>query len=154
MEIKDGVVSIPEQEVKKVRRYKISLFYAILIVVALFFSIYIFGEFHPVIAAVGGLLFSIPIRLFWQSYMSPILKIKENPEIRTFPEGEGWSYETNRIIVENSGNSAAKNCKGYIVYNDNQERVCWTVPKERPNATINAKDEGRTLNRCKGQKLN
>ena len=45
-----------------------------------------------------------------------------------------------RLVVKNSGKSAAKNCKAYIKTQrkDNRlSRVCWTLTSERPNATIN-----------------
>ena len=131
------------------------------VIISLFFLYPLFkiGEFEPVMAAVGGLLFTIPIRLFWKSYLSPVLQIKDEPEIRTVEIGfnprknyawkeDNHSYEVknyivNRIIVKNVGRSAAKNCKGYIVIGNSKERVCWTVGQERPNATINQKDEER-----------
>jgi len=127
---------------RKYGGYIWSILSATIIILALRVSVCIYGELKPVIAAVGGLLFSIPIRFFWESYMSPILKIKGEPELRGFSK-KAWKYKANRIIVENKGRSAAKNCKGYIVFKNSKERVCWTVPKERPNATINAKDEER-----------
>jgi len=131
--------------VRCLSRYKYSILSGMIIIVALIASVCIFGELNPVIAAVGGLLFSIPIQFFWQSYMSPVLKIRGEPEIRRFHLGNEirgeWEYKANRIIVENTGRSAAKNCKGYIVVKNSKERICWTVPKERPNATINAKDK-------------
>ena len=40
-----------------------------------------------------------------------------------------------------------KTVKGYVIYKEGEierkERVCWTVPKERPNATINPRDNER-----------
>jgi hypothetical protein len=41
-----------------------------------------------------------------------------------------WRYRANRRIVENSGRSAAKNCKGYIDTGKRKERVCWMVSKK------------------------
>lgn len=135
---------------RKYSGYIRSILSAITIILALWVSVCIYGELKPVVAAVGGLLFSIPIRFFWESYKSPIFKIKGIPEIRDLPtnlhsigDEEQWEYIVNRIIVQNTGRSAARSCKGYIVFKNSKERVCWTVPKERPNATINAKDEER-----------
>jgi hypothetical protein len=112
-------------------RYKLSIFSGIILIGSLSAATYFFGKLDPTIYAVGGLLFSIPIRLFWQSYMSPVLKIK-GMEPENFHPGDdkGWTYTANRIIVENSGRSAAKNCKGYIIIRWGKARVCWTVPKE------------------------
>ncbi|GAB4415221.1 MAG: hypothetical protein OHK0032_11370 [Thermodesulfovibrionales bacterium] len=129
---------------KWLKRYKESIIWAILIIGALFLSTskYVFGELPPVVAAVGGLLFSIPIKHFWRAYMKPVIEFgeKENELIR---EGGGPEYVCNRIIIKNTGRSAAKNCKGYIEVGNKKERVCWTQSKERPNATINANDEER-----------
>jgi hypothetical protein len=130
--------------VRSLIKYKYSILSGIIIIVALVASYFYFGELNPVIAAVGGLLFSIPIRFFWLSYTSPILKIKERVERRIFHLGERkWEYTVNRIIVQNTGRSAARSCKGYVVTEEGKERVCWSVPKERPNATINTNDEER-----------
>lgn len=129
--------------VKSLIRYKLSILSGIEIIVGLVVSICYFGELKPVIAAVGGLLFSIPIRFFWQSYMAPVLRIKGVERKKFNPGDIRWEYRANRIIVENGGRSAAKNCKGYIVVEEGKERVCWTVSKERPNATINVSDDER-----------
>lgn len=122
-------------------KFSISILTGAIIIIALVATFCFFGELNPVIAAVGGLLFSVPIRLFWQSYMMPVLKIK-GVEYRIF-RLKDWEYIANRIIIENNGRSAAKNCKGYIVVEEAKERVCWTVPRERPNASINKKDDER-----------
>lgn len=124
-------------------RYKLSIFSGIILIGSLSAATYFLGKLDPTIYAVGGLLFSIPIRFFWRSYMSPILKIKGVEQVNINPGDKGWTYRANRIIVENSGRSAAKNCKGYIDSKWGRERVCWTVPKERPNATINPRDNER-----------
>lgn len=138
--MKDKILKI----VKSVIRYKLSILSGILIIVPLGASYFYFGELNPVIAAIGGLLFSIPVRFFWQVYTGPVFTIKGvERRICHLGKNREWEYVANRIIVENKGRSAAKNCKGYIVVGEGKERVCWTVPKERPNATINAKDEER-----------
>ena len=111
--------------VDKLWRYKLSIISGIILIGSLSAATCFFGKLDPTIFAVGGLLFSIPIRLFWQSYMSPVLKIKGVEDV-TFNPGDdkGWEYRANRIIVENSGRSAAKNCKGYTVYGSEKARVC------------------------------
>jgi hypothetical protein len=108
----------------------------------------------PIFTAIGGLLFSIPIGYFWLIFKQPVLKIHEEIEQREITVVDRKSmelmnmtipyiYQANRIIVENVGRSAAKNCKGWILKDKVKERVCWTVPKERPNATINVNDSER-----------
>lgn len=116
-----------------------------LIIIALWYvSVRLFGGLTPIIAAVGGLLFSIPIGLFWQTYTRPVLEITAI-EPRSFNPGDDrtWEYMANRIIVANIGRSAAKNCKAYLAVGAARERVCWTVPRERPSATINTNDHER-----------
>lgn len=127
------------------KRYRTFIFSTIIIVGGLALSHYYFGELNPVVAAVGGLLFAIPVRFFWLSYMMPVLKTKGVERGPPFTPGDTpvGLYVANRIIVENSGRSAAKNCKGYIDTGTTKVRVCWTVPAERPNATINAHDDER-----------
>lgn len=131
-----------------IKRYWTSIFSGAIIIIFLTLPFYILGrELYPVIAAVGGLLFTIPIRLGWQSYMKPVLKFNGVEPISFKPNHTSLQYIAQRIIVENNGRSAAKNCKGYVIYEEGEierkERVCWTVPKERPNATINPSDNER-----------
>lgn len=98
----------------------------------------------PVGMAIGGLLFSIPLRLFGETFNQPVLEIKKEFELAKLEISAGeWIYTVNRIIVENKGRSAAKNCKGWIIDGNNKKRVCWIIPNERPNATINVKDTER-----------
>jgi hypothetical protein len=47
-------------------------------------------------------------------------------------------YKVNRVLIENRGRSAAKNCKGIFKIADKEEKVCWSVPTERYKMTINA----------------
>lgn len=131
-----------------IKRYLASILSGAIIIVFLTLPSYIWGELHPVIVAVGGLLFTIPIRLGWQSYLKPVLEFKKDVEPILFtPEHTNLQCIVQRIIVKNSGRSVAKNCKGYVIYKEGKierkERVCWMVPKERPNATINQRDNER-----------
>jgi hypothetical protein len=48
-------------------------------------------------------------------------------------------YKINRIKVRNSGNTAAEDCKGIIIQNGVEMKICWNVPDERHKMTINAK---------------
>jgi hypothetical protein len=47
-------------------------------------------------------------------------------------------YRVNRIKVKNDGNSAAEDCKGLIIQDDIETKVCWNVEGERHKMTINA----------------
>lgn len=105
--------------------------------------------FATILNALGGLAFSFPLTHTWTIYQMPVLRISA-VEQKDFDIGFiletvsfSWTYRANRIVIENAGRSAAKNCKGWIVINGTKERVAWTVQKERPNATINASDSER-----------
>jgi len=52
-----------------------------------------------------------------------------------------------KIIVENTGRSAAKDCKGYIILGNRRNRICWTTVTERPDATIKP-DNNELLELC------
>jgi hypothetical protein len=98
-------------------------------------SVLYYNELNPVIAAIFGLLFTVPVGLFWESYRKPELSIIGKHTVSFLPGGM-FRYMCQRIIIENSGRSAAANCKGYIVVGDVKELVCWTVPAERPTPKI------------------
>jgi hypothetical protein len=49
------------------------------------------------------------------------------------------NYKINRIKVRNNGKTAAEDCKGIIIQNDIEMKICWNVPSERHKMTINAK---------------
>ncbi len=128
------------------KRYIWSILLVVAIIGGLVISFLLLGELNPTIAAIGGLLFSVPIRFFWLAYTSPVLAIKGAEPVIFDMEDDTprkWRYAAYRIIIQNEGRSAAKNCKGYIIMGERKERICWTIPKERPNATINAKDNER-----------
>lgn len=92
---------------------------------------------------------------FLDHYRRPLLKIdKENSPMPVSIDIEVFrtefqsiiyecriSYIVNRIIVRNLGKNAAENCKGSIMINGVDEKVCWYIPRERYTITINAKDK-------------
>ena len=134
-------------------RYWDSFLSTIILSGLLLFSFFVFGELNPVISAIIGLAFSIPVALFVNSYMGPVLEIKKeiesrviypgkpDPEIPELPELGIQPHKVSRIFIENTGRGTAKGCKGYIVVNSDKGRVCWSNSAERPNATINVKDK-------------
>ena len=48
------------------------------------------------------------------------------------------SYLVTRATIENKTNTAAENCKGVLQKDDIEEKLCWTVPKEKYTMTINS----------------
>lgn len=77
---------------------------------------------------------------FFNTNDNSILEIDKNPEYWIFHRNNNEEYTCCRITVRNNGKTAAKNCKANIVINNLKYRVCWTVPNECPDATINTKD--------------
>ena len=132
---------------------------SLLIIVGVSVSYFYFKGHSFIIGAIGtvaGLLSQIPIKLFLESYGRPILEIdkfitesedlKVATDFEMNPNSEWLYYKISSVIIKNVGRSAAKNCKGYIKTENNDEsvaRVCWAISKERPNATINVKDTER-----------
>lgn len=129
-------------------------------IVLLFFVIpflYVPTEQATIFIAIGSLLFSIPIGYFWRVFKQPVLQIKEDKaepirftligKYNLGPQSIIGEYAVNRIVVENIGRSAAKNCKAWTIIGNSKERVCWSSIAEIPNATINVKDAEK-LNFC------
>lgn len=50
-------------------------------------------------------------------------------------------YHCNRLLIKNRGLRAAEGCKADLKLGDELLRLCWSHPKERPFATINAESE-------------
>jgi hypothetical protein len=110
-------------------------------------------------------LFLANISLDWYRHRQtrPILKINPNENPTTYENdvpmpmynittttsgqlpqiaemiGYKLNYKINRIKVRNSGNTAAEDCKGIIIQNNIEMKICWWVPSERHKMTINAK---------------
>jgi hypothetical protein len=105
-------------------------------------------------AIVGGIIgfgSSIGVNLIQAYTTRPILSIGEQIrewDIDLYPEymeedqdelrPSYWSAA--RIIVENQGRTAAKDCKASIIVNGIGTRVAWMIPKNDFTVTINAHD--------------
>jgi hypothetical protein len=125
-------------------KYRKTIFPTIWLFELLFLSDLILKEVNPIITTFIGLLFSLPVSMFWFEYKNPVLKI-ENWKPITLSSGfigpdRICNKICNVIFVENVGRSAAKKCKAYIVTNGNKVRLGGSIPSERPNATINVND--------------
>jgi hypothetical protein len=53
--------------------------------------------------------------------------------------GVRLNYKINRIKIRNNGSTAAEDCKGIIIQDNIEMKICWWVPTERHKMTINAK---------------
>jgi hypothetical protein len=145
-------------------KYQNSIILAVLLIGLLILTFIFLKDLNLLITTIIGLLFSVPISLFWLEYKMPVLQIKKEIEeviielpYQTDPvikyklslamDGFGnappITYKCIRIIIDNIGRNAAKKCKSYFVTPEGKERICWTVPTERPNATINVGDNER-----------
>ena len=75
--------------------------------------------------------FSKGIRIHIPLYNLNNPDLKENNEFKV-------PYLVTRATIENKTNNAAENCKGVLRKDDREEKLCWTVPKEKYTMTINS----------------
>lgn len=82
-------------------------------------------------------------------HMRPILNINIIPETDyIFFNGHNYRYMTYKIIVENNGRSASKNCKADILHINNiKRRIGWENVKREQDVIINKKGYGK-VNFC------
>lgn len=136
-------------------KYRLSIFSGIWLFEALIFSNVILKEtkeLNVIVTTIIVLVFSVPVSFFWLEYNIPVLRIQGKSEpvecgklVRKMGDSSDYyPYLAEKIIIENNGRTAATGCKGYVANNDDANekkvRICWTIESERPNATINAKD--------------
>jgi hypothetical protein len=152
--------------ISQITKYRFSIFPGFWLLELLTLSYVVLKDLNPIITTIIGLLFSVPVSLFWLEYNVPILQIKNKieyvkldwnkfqiikeklaqqfgMEYDAYANISDITYKCARIFIENTGRSAAKDCKGYFVTETGKERICWTIPTERPNATINVEDYER-----------
>jgi hypothetical protein len=115
------------------------------------------SEIDPYISFIAGfisaVLAGIVIQMLKDYIKRPILSIEGNKSIiirtinlRTdFLQGEAYvSFNANRIRVRNNGKSAAKDCKVYIHYTENDvEHGAWMIPAPNSGYTITLNVEDR-----------
>jgi hypothetical protein len=113
------------QALNPIIKYRYSIFPAIaLIEIAIILNFIIINQFQIIISFITASE-TVPIFLFKQEYMKPVLLIKKKLEISkngTFPQSD-TIQETHLIgiLVENRGHSAAENCQGCIITNDGKK---------------------------------
>lgn len=148
--------------IKGLYKYKLPLLLGSIIVTIMlispFFLFHIdqIKDIYPSIMAVGGLLFAVPIRLFWDLFMRPDLEVSNEPEFigvthRNLDHNNSSdpNFVAVRAIIKNKGRTSALNCKGYLIYKDPRfyreikERVCWIIGSNREAVNINSQDEER-----------
>lgn len=62
----------------------------------------------------------------------------DNAEFEEIDKELKVSYLVTRATIENKTNNAAENCKGVLQKDNREEKLCWTVPKEKYTMTINS----------------
>ncbi len=104
---------------------------------------------------VGAILASslgLYFKMYEDDIYAPRLGLSSNtPSVNDFdlsftadtvlPTKQSATYHCNVVKVKNTGLRAAEGCKADLKIGDQLLRVCWTVPAERPSATINALSE-------------
>jgi len=78
----------------------------------------------------------------------PILEILEATSQKTFNYNRHSiaagvnpdEFTATRIKIENSGETAAENCKATLIINEDEYRIAWMIPRDDLTATINAHD--------------
>ncbi len=101
--------------------------------------------------AIGIILLVLAGKLIYDHLKRPSLKIAKTSEIVTITLdniNQYLQYYVNRIIVRNTGRTAAKSCKGYLIFEGRKERVCWMIPDSRPMITIHPKGGEEKLDFC------
>lgn len=106
-----------------------------------------------IIGFVTAVAAGIIIKLWLEYYYRPVIVIDGNETIivRQIPlrteiaQGNAMvPFNANRIRVRNSGRSAAKDCKAYVHYNDNDvERTAWMISNANSSeftVTLNVED--------------
>ena len=99
-----------------------------------------------IVGGVIGFLSAVGSQIIWNWYTRPIISIERGVTIRTFDlqtehAPASREYYANRVKVWNKGQTAARNCKVYIVSGGDQERVSWMIRSgRRHTVTLNAGD--------------
>ncbi len=106
-----------------------------------------------IIGFVTAVAAGVIIKLWLEHYYRPVLVIDGNETIiirqiglRTgIAQGNAVVlFNANRFRVRNSGRSAAKNCKAYVHYNDNDvERTAWLISNTNGEHTVTLNVEDR-----------
>ena len=106
-----------------------------------------------IIGFVTAVAAGVIIKLWLEHYYRPVLVIDGNETIiirqiglRTgIAQGNAVVlFNANRFRVRNSGRSAAKDCKAYVHYNDNDvERTAWLISNTNGEHTVTLNVEDR-----------
>jgi hypothetical protein len=104
-----------------------------------------------ILGFVTAVLAGIAIKMIIDHILRPVLQIDDSNRsviVRSFlmhnhDNDRGHpTYLANRITVRNIGKTAAKDCKAYIDYQEQTQRVAWLLPDRNGGFTItlNVKD--------------
>jgi hypothetical protein len=100
-----------------------------------------------IVGLVGGFLSSIPVNWLWHRHLRPKLSIETAVDVRGFhlkdSNGNLMLYHSNEVKVVNNGNSSARECKAFLLSDNNMVRVAWLIPYKDAGYTnnLNAHDK-------------
>ena len=98
-----------------------------------------------ILGFVTAVLSGIAIKMIIDQILRPILQIDDTNQsviVRSFQmhshdnERGHYTYLANRITVRNVGKSVANDCKAYIDYREQTQRVAWLLPDRNSGFTI------------------
>lgn len=97
-----------------------------------------------ILGFVTAVLSGIAIKMIIDQILRPVLQIDDTNqsvivrsfEIHSHDERGHYTYLANRITVRNVGKTAAKDCKAYIDYREQTQRVAWLLPDRNSGFTI------------------
>jgi hypothetical protein len=94
-----------------------------------------------------GILSPLSVKWFWDKHVRPNLSIDTTVVISKFhlndTDGKKVEYYSNRVIVVNNGKTSARECKAFLLSENNMERIAWLIPYKDAGYTnnLNAHDK-------------
>jgi hypothetical protein len=96
-----------------------------------------------IIAIVSPLI----VKLLWDRHVRPNLSIDTDVVVKIFhlkdTNGKRIAYHSNRVKVVNNGKTSARECKAFLLSDNNMERIAWLIPYKDAGYTnnLNAHDK-------------
>ena len=87
------------------------------------------------------------VKLLWDRHVRPNLSIDTEVVVSRFhlnnTDGKKIEYYSNRVIVVNNGKTSARECKAFLLSENNMDRIAWLIPYKDAGYTnnLNAHDK-------------
>jgi hypothetical protein len=100
-----------------------------------------------IIGLATGIASPLIVKLSWDRHVRPNLSIDTKVVVRSFHlkdnNGKKIVYHSNRVIVVNNGKTSARECKAFLLSENNMERIAWLIPYKDAGYTnnLNAHDK-------------